>query len=156
MFVPKDEYLTVVQLGERLSDIHITAALQLIQKEFPDLDGCQNPLLSQLNQFVPMIKEGVQIHFINSHWVTSSNISGNIVIYDSAYSGKLCTDLSHQLARVYKLTAILWEECNHMEPQLTVKVPTIPQQEGSKDCGVYAIAYAYHAARKDDIMGIFI
>ena len=42
-----------------------------------------------------------------------------------------------------------------MEPQLTVKVPTIPQQEGSKDCGVHAIAYAYHAARKDDITGIF-
>ena len=86
MFVPKDEHLTVVQLGERLSDIHITAALQLIQKEFLDLDECQNSLLSQLNQFVPMIKERVRFYFINSHWATSLNI------YDSAYSGKLCTD----------------------------------------------------------------
>ena len=37
-----------------------------------------------------------------------------------------------------------------MEPQLTVKVPTIPQQEGSKDCGVYAIAYAYHVTQLRD------
>ena len=94
-----------------------------------------------------MIKEGVQIHFINSHWVTSSNTGGNIFIYDSSYSGKLSTDLSHQLAQVYKLTTVLEEGCNHVEPQLTFRVPTIPQQEGSKDCGVYEIiTYAYHAA----------
>ena len=58
---------------------------------------------------------------------------------------------------MYKLTTVLEEGCNQVEPQLTVRVPTIPQQEGSKDCGVYAIiTYAYHAARKHDIRGILL
>ena len=72
------------------------------------------------------------------------------------WKADLPTDLSHQLAQVYKLTTDLEEGCNHVEPQLTVRVPTIPQQEGSKDCGVYAIANAYHAARKHDIRGILL
>ena len=40
-------------------------------------------------------------------------------------------------------------------PVLSVNIPSILQQEGSEDCGVFAIAYAYHAARNDDISTIF-
>ena len=87
-----------VQLGGKLSGNHITAAQQLIREEFSNLDGLQNPLLSQSDGgFVPIIiGEGVQICYIHNHWVTSSSIY-HVVLYDSLYSGKLsdqrrCTD----------------------------------------------------------------
>ena len=96
----------VVQLGGKLSNNHITAAQQLIQKEFLNLDGLQNPLLSQSDGFVPIIGEEVEIHYIHNHWVTPSGTSGDVVLYDSLYSGKLSTNLSHRLGQVYRLKTI--------------------------------------------------
>ena len=35
---------------------------------------------------------------------------------------------------------------------LTINCPSVQQQKrGSMNCGVFAIAYAYHAARGDDV-----
>ena len=79
-----EEDLLTVQNGERLTDVHITAAQKLIQKQFPHLDGLQSPLLSQGDRFLPMV-DGVQIHHIGNHWVTSSSIGGKITVYDSYY-----------------------------------------------------------------------
>ena len=129
---------------------HITAAQKLIH--FHELDELQNSLFSQGHQFIPMAKEGVQIHYITNHWVTSASIGGNIPINDSCYSGKLSTDLSHQLALLYKLKSSFG---GNRTPVLPVNIPSFPQQEDSEDCGVFAIAYAYHAARNDDINTIF-
>ena len=47
------------------------------------------------------------------------------------------------------VTRITGEGVNHLKPQLTAQIPSIPQQEGSTDCGVFAIAYVYHAANND-------
>ena len=55
--------------------------------------------------------------------------------------------LSHQLALLYKLKLFIRETGI---PKMSVKIPLITQQEGCHDYGVYAIAYAYHAARKND------
>ena len=68
--------LMAVQLGEKLTDEHILAAQTMIQEEFRDLDGCQNCLLSQGEQFLAMVNEVMQIHHIKNHWVTSSSIGG--------------------------------------------------------------------------------
>lgn len=110
--------------GDRLCDTHITAAQKLILQEFPELDELQNSLFSQGHQFIPMAKDGVQIHYITNHWATSASIGGNIPIYDRYYSGKLFTDLSHQLALLYKLKSSFG---GNGTPVLPVNIPSIPQ-----------------------------
>ena len=57
--------------GEQLTDVYMTAAQTLIQKEFPHLDGLQSPLLRQEDQLLAMVDEGVQIHHID---MTSTSI----------------------------------------------------------------------------------
>ena len=74
--VLQEEHLLAVQLGDRLNYIHITAAQQLIQREFPVLDGFQNLLLSF--GFAPIIGEGVQIHNIRNQWVTTQAPVGTL------------------------------------------------------------------------------
>ena len=140
--------------GEQLTDVHIIAAQKLIQKQFPHLDGLQSPLLSQGDQFLAMVDEGVQIHHIGNHWVTSTSIGGNITVYDSYYSYKLSTPLCHQLALLYKLLVITEEDDERVDPHLLVDVPNIKQQHGTTDCGAFAIAYAYHASLGDDLSTI--
>ena len=39
------------------------------------------------------------------------------------------------------------EDGEVVDPHIMVHVPNLPQQQGVADCGVYAIAYAFHAAR---------
>ena len=96
--------------------------------------GCANPPHQQ------------PLSHLCKHWWEYS------YLYDSCYSGKLSTDLSHQLALLYKLKSSFG---GNGTPVLPVNIPSIPQQEGSKDCGTFAIAYTYHAARNDDINTIF-
>ena len=136
--------------GGKLSDIHIVAAQNLIQEEFPELKGLESPLLSQVDGFVPVINSGVQIHDLKDHWVTSSCVGGEVHVYDSSFNGKLSVDLTHQLAAVYKLKAYTDDDHQY---HLVVKTPPVQRQLGDKDCGVFAIAFAYHAARGNDLSG---
>ena len=39
-------------------------------------------------------------------------------------------------------------------PMLTVEIPSIKQHKGNSDCGVFAIAFAVHAALGDVIEDI--
>ena len=70
--MPKEE-LSAVRNGDKLIDIHIVGAQNLIQAEFPELDGFQSPLLSQVDGLTPIISSAVQIHHVKDcdHWVTS-------------------------------------------------------------------------------------
>ena len=70
-------------------------------------------------------------------------------MYDSKFSGgDLDTSLTHQLALVYRAMITAEED---EDPHLVVHVPPVQQQNGSNDCGVFAIAFAVHAALGDDI-----
>ena len=142
-----DEELSAVRNGNGLSDIHIVAAQNMMKEEFPELDGLESPLLNQVDGFTAITNSGVQIHHIKDHWVTSSCIGEEVLVYDSALYGKLSVNLTHQLAAVYKLKARTDDVSHH----LVVKVPTVQRQVGGTDCGVFAIAFAYHAARGDDL-----
>ena len=69
-------------------------------------------------------------------------------MYDSEFSGgDLSTSLTHQLALIYR-PLISGEE---VDPHLVVHIPSVQQQQGSSDCGLYAIAFALHAACGDDM-----
>ena len=52
-----------------------------------------------------------------------------------------------------KIISSIHDECHgeRFNPHLVVNVPNIKQQHGTKDCGVFAIAYEYHAALGDDV-----
>ena len=41
-----------------------------------------------------------------------------------------------------------------VDPHIQVHIPNLPQQQGVADCGVYAIAYDFHAARGDSLEDI--
>ena len=132
--------------GDKLTDVHIMAAQNMIKEEFPELDGLETPLLSQVDGFTAITSSGVQTHYLKDHWVTSSCVDNKVSLYDSFPSGKLPVNLTHQLAAVYKLQASTLDE----GLQLMVNVPMVQQQKGGTDCGVFAIAFAYHAARGND------
>ena len=56
-------------------------------------------------------------------------------VYDSLYCGYLSDDLKSQLQKIY----------SHRK-QLTIQFPRVQQQQGSSDCGVFAVAYAVDCA----------
>ena len=73
-------------------------------------------------------------------------------MYDSKYSGgDLNTSLTHQLTWVYRALSTVEEDGEEVDPYLIVHIPPVQQQTGSSDCGVYAIAFAVHAALGDDV-----
>ena len=75
-----------------------------------------------------------------------------MTVYDSKFSGgDLNTSLTHQLALVYRALITVEEE---IDPHLIVHIPPVQQQKGSSDCGVFAIAFAVHAALGDEVMHI--
>ena len=68
-----------------------------------------------------------------------------VTIYDSKYNGELPPSLTHQLAIIYKQFA----DNDDDETFLNLNVPNVQQQTGVDDCGLFAIAFAVHAARGD-------
>ena len=90
----------------------------------------------------------VQILFVaeRDHWVATSYHQDEIRLYDSKISPNLHDSLQEQIALIYK------EAANGNT--LTVKAIPIPQQTGGEDCGLFFIAYAYHAALGEDLLGI--
>ena len=85
----------------------------------------------------------VQIHYTGyTHWVASSNIGGEVKLYDSKASAELPSSLEEQLAAIYETIA--------GDGLMVTRVP-VQQQEGGVDCGLFSIAYAFHLLRGDDI-----
>ena len=74
---------------------------------------------------------------------TSGCFNGEVRLYDSLFNGKLTSSLEQQLARLYGNLA--------EEDQLMVTAVSVQQQQGGSDCGAFAIANAFHAARGDDV-----
>lgn len=135
--------------GQWLYDDHMKLAQRLLKEEFPKLDGFQSTLLSQNDGFCPVKGDALQIHHINSnHWVTSSSIGNEVVIYDSKFTGgDLPSSLAHQLALLYRT----WAEEDEGEIELALTVPSVQQQVGANDCGLFAIAFAVHAALGESV-----
>lgn len=86
----------------------------------------------------------VQIHFNGAaHWVTSHLVDTDIQLYDSLATDSLTPCLEEQIARIYKEFAI------HRKVMVS-RVPVQQQRNGS-DCGVFSIAFAYHAVAGDNL-----
>lgn len=88
----------------------------------------------------------VQIHFTGqNHWVTSAFDGKEVRLYDSLVSGRcpVTSSLEEQLVQIYQVAVD--------NGLLTIRRMAVQQQEGAADCGLFSIAYAYHAARGDDV-----
>ena len=119
--------------GERLTDIHITTASQLLQQQFPNVGGLYSPSLAYDLSFDPVNGSFIQIlHTGTNHWVTVEGVDDSLVrVYDSLYTS---TTTSTRMS-----VAALAETSKH---QITVQIAATQFQKGGTDCGVYAIAYA--------------
>ena len=138
--------------GQWLEDDHIKLAQDLLKDEHPNLDGFQSTLLSQNNGFRPVRGDALQIHHINNnHWVTSSSIGNEVVVYDSRFAGgDLSPSLTHQLALLYRTYA----DEDENGAVISLSIPSVQQQVGANDCGLIAIAFAVHAANEDNVQEI--
>lgn len=79
------------------------------------------------------------------HWFLSSLEEGDVRIYDSFSSTTLSLDMEEQLLQLYGSTM------TRKSIGLCVSSMSVQQQRGSCDCGVFAIAYAFHIAAGDNI-----
>ena len=68
-----------------------------------------------------------------------------VIIYDSKYNSELPPSLTHQLAIIYKQFA----DNDDDETFLSLNVSNVQQQTGIDDYGLFAIAFAVHAACGD-------
>ena len=74
-----------------------------------------------------------------NHLVTTSLHDGEVRLYDSCFHDqKLSASIEEQLLHIYKTSVQ-----GHILP---VTVIPVQHQTGSVDCGVFRIAFAYHAA----------
>ena len=137
-----------MMIGEWLTDEHISAAQRLLKNQFSHVGGLQSPLLAETNGFESVPSSGVQIHYCKHHWVTSSSIGEHVVVYDSKnVRRKLHDSLTVQLALIYR-SAI---SHGKKGPALQIHIPSVMQQDGANDCGLFAIAFALHAALGDKV-----
>ena len=85
----------------------------------------------------------IQIHYTDEfYWVTSKFYCQEVHLYDSFASSNLTSSLEIQLVQIYQAAA--------KDGGLDVKQMPVQQQVNNKDCGVYSIVFAYHAALGSD------
>jgi len=122
--------------GEWLTDSIISAAQQLLKKDFPHIGGLQPTILSTKYLFDVQRCEFIQIlHVYGSHWLTISNIgcpAGSINVYDSLPNCALYSNMKRQIATILFLAD---------QKMITVNFVDVQIQGNGSDCGVYALAF---------------
>lgn len=136
------EEVSMIEKGNCLQDVHIALANTLLQQQFPDRAGFQSTLYVAKGRCVPQKEGTIQIHFdeARKHWLTSSFSGRRVQIFDSRYTGFIPDGVKEQMKAIY----------GHLSKQLSAQVVRVQQQQGTTDCGLYAIAYALHVANGDD------
>ena len=123
--------IDVLLSGEELNDNHINAAMKLLTKQYPMIT-VQPPCLIQIDAYQYCPFETIQItHNKSHHWLLLSSLKNQIVIYDS-----LNTNPTPSLIK--QINQLFSPDGSNVSFQQIKCV----QQNGVKDCGVFAIAYA--------------
>ena len=117
-----------LQNGKMLEDTHMFAAQNVIQQQFPQLQGCQSTLLCQNKQFVPVngngngkfeilartydtgayifVPKAIQILYNGHyHWVTVVYAEGKLYLCDSLASDKLTQTLEESIRVLFQNTS---------------------------------------------------
>ncbi len=75
-----------------------------------------------------------------------------LLLVKSKYSHKLTPSFTHQLAQIYRKYLDSQEDIGC--ETLSLRIPRVQQQSGRSDCGIFAIAFAVHLLRGDNIEDI--
>ena len=145
-----------LKAGLWLTDEHIGLAQELLEKDYPQISGFQCTLLSQNDGFVPVKSDSdaLQFHHTNgNHWVLSTTIGGEVTVVDSNWQGHMNSSLTHQLAQIYRAHIDSQEDDGDVT-FLSVHIPRVQQQSSGSDCGLFAIAFAVHILRGNNIEDI--
>ena len=106
-------------------------AQQLLKEQFPAINGLQSTLLQSKKGIGTASTEQFQIiHSRGDHWIVASTVGSKgdkVQVFDPVYStlDKATLDV---IANLFHSSTVKMMECQ--------------KQEGGKDCGLYAIAYA--------------
>ena len=118
-----------------LTDSEIYAGQLLLKREFPFVDGLDDPVVKG-PLVVPATSEFVQIVNTGSHWVCLSTIStpfnsGTVKIFDSMY----CTP--HPIAIEHACRMLMYSG-----DKVNFRNEKVQRQVSDKDCGLFSLAYA--------------
>ena len=120
----------VIVDGLQLSDKHINFAQKIIKCQF-SLQGLQSTLLQTTSK--PSVNELQIVNSRGNHWIVASTLiskPNSVSVYDSLHD------------------SLDEENIQYLFGVEEVCVVPVQKQQGYNDCGLFAIAYAVHLAKK--------
>ena len=135
-----------INYGRKLNDQHINYAQNIIKSQF-GIEEFQLPLYQ--NSQKPLTNQLQIIHSRKNHWITASTIlskPGYIDVYNSLYDS-FDTESIKVVMHLFQ-----GKECTTYK----INMVQIKKQQGLRDCGLFAIAYAGQLAKRLDPAGVQI
>ena len=125
-------------MGEKLSDLHMNHAQELLKRQFPTLNGLECTLTITMEGFKTAgTQNKLQIlHCRRDHWITATNINcgaGIVHVYDSVFSS-VDKAMERLLRRLFSKS--------ETDTNLVIKVHLFQKQKGGTDCGLFAVLAA--------------
>lgn len=140
-FLKQADRLELIQ-NMKLNDCHINHAQRILCRQFPNTEGLGHTLL-QKRKPPKKIQNGLQIiHDRGDHWIVASNIGAesNIVkVYDSVFTS-VSQGTTEVILNLFDLAD------SHM-----IEIVQMKKQDGSRDCGLFAIAVATHILLNENV-----
>ena len=145
-FTLEQHRISNIENGIWIADDEIHAASLLLTKQYPSLsipvDTLRHTGLGVAGE------NAIQImHDRVNHWIVTTNLSGNVEVFDSIYRKPHNEDVKKMLCLFYKR--------NIAYGKLKISYPNVQRQLGSNDCGLFAIAFAVDLAERNDLTQIF-
>ena len=133
------EDMECITNNRMLTDNVIFALQKILQKQHPQANGLQDPVLGQCLTFnvykdTPFVQV---LHNGNYHWLAVSTYgcqSGEVFVMDSLFRGRLTQHTQKQICSLLC--------CK--ESLMKVKVLPVQQQTNGVDCGLFAVAFVQY------------
>ena len=135
----------IIETGMELTDKHIQYAQYLIKKQFSTIGGlCSTLLQGRKKHSLP--QNSLQVIYCSArhHWVVASNMEckkGVVNVYDSLF-----TTLDEETLD----TINNWFGEPNAKRKIQYKMVQVQTQKGTKDCGVFAVAFLTALAYNQD------
>ena len=121
-------------MGNKLSDLHINMAQNLLKKQFPWLKGLKSTLLQGKQQTFTEDELQIIHCFERHHWIVATTVkcaNGQVHVVDSLFKS-LDDKTKATISRLFQ------RDIN----SVMIKLINSQKQTGVKDCGLFSIAFA--------------